>query len=75
MEGAAETGALTAARILEELGVHAPPKLATLVSTKAVVPQPCYRSADAAPLGPLTRRRAALQRQAEFVRDLRARAR
>jgi len=42
MEGAAETGALVAAEILDDLRIVADPVTQRIVAVKTVVPQPCY---------------------------------
>jgi monoamine oxidase len=70
MEGAVETGALTAARLLDDLGVERPAALNELLAVKTAVPQPCYDHAPAAPLGVLTRRRRVLAAHAAFARAL-----
>jgi monoamine oxidase len=44
MEGAAETGALVAAELLDELGVEAPARLAQVLAPKLALPQACYRA-------------------------------
>ena len=44
MEGAAETGALVAAELLDELGVEAPARLQAVLAPKLVLPQACYRA-------------------------------
>lgn len=43
MEGGAESGALVAAEILEDLGLEPSPEHAELLSLKTVVPQPAFR--------------------------------
>jgi len=45
MEGGAETGALVAGEILNDLGLDPSPQLAKLLETKSVVPQPTLPSA------------------------------
>jgi hypothetical protein len=42
MEGAAETGALVAAEILDDIGISPDDVTARLVARKTLVPQPCY---------------------------------
>jgi monoamine oxidase len=63
MEGAAETGALVAARLLDDLHVAWPSALAQILAPKLVVEQPCYHGTVGAKLGFLTRR-ATLAREA-----------
>jgi monoamine oxidase len=63
MEGAAETGALVAARLLNDLHVAWPTALAAILAPKLVVEQPCYDGTVGAALGFLERR-ATLARQA-----------
>jgi monoamine oxidase len=57
MEGAAETGALVAAEILDDLEIEKPTKLASIVTLKTVVPQPCYGSGPLQHLGRRARAR------------------
>lgn len=63
MEGAAETGALVAAEILDDLGLRYSARHAPIVAFKTLAPQACYHG-DLLPdaLRPLTRRRAVLER-------------
>lgn len=63
MEGAVETGALVAARVLDDLHVAWPSALADILASKLVVEQPCYDGTVGAKLGFLARR-AALAREA-----------
>lgn len=69
MEGAAETGALVAAEILDDLGLGRSESHASIVELKTLVPQACYHG-DLLPdtIRPLARRRA-------LARVLNARAR
>lgn len=55
MEGAAETSALVAAEILEELGLALPTQLGAILRIKDSVPHPAYRNGDAQELGILDR--------------------
>ncbi|HWA74690.1 MAG TPA: FAD-dependent oxidoreductase [Polyangiaceae bacterium] len=56
MEGAVETGALVAARILDELMLPWPSALGVLLEPKLAVQQPCYDGTTGAALGFLERR-------------------
>lgn len=55
MEGAAETGALVAARLLDDLHIAWPSGLAELLAPKLLVEQPCYHGTTGAKLGFLER--------------------
>lgn len=44
MEGGAETGALVAAEILEELDANMPQSLVDVLGVKLIIPQACYRA-------------------------------
>jgi len=68
MEGAAESGALVAAAILEELGFAAPPELACILGVKRVVEQPSFGRLSSRP-SPTTRR----QRMQELAKAWRCR--
>jgi monoamine oxidase len=57
MEGAAETGALVAAELIEELGFDPSPELAALLSVKTIVHQPALRRSGSAQLGYRQRQR------------------
>jgi monoamine oxidase len=46
MEGGAETGALVAGQILEDLGLDPSPELASLLEPKTIVPQPTFGRAQ-----------------------------
>jgi monoamine oxidase len=48
MEGGAETGALVAAEILDDLGIAKPADLGRVLQAKLRVPQACYRAGTAA---------------------------
>jgi monoamine oxidase len=56
MEGAVETGALVAARILDELTLPWPSALRALLEPKLALQQPCYHGTTGAALGFLSRR-------------------
>lgn len=74
MEGAAETGSLVAAEILEELGLPLPATLADLIALKGAVRQPGYRrSQGAALMGLLERAERVATSHHHFVRRLRER--
>jgi monoamine oxidase len=51
MEGGAESGALVAAEILEDLAIAPAPEHAALLSVKTVVPQPAFRGGGGRRLG------------------------
>jgi len=70
LEGAAESGALTAAQILAERGIPLPEPLERLVSLKLTQPQPWMRGWDARLPRPLARRREVLEAHAAFVNTL-----
>lgn len=70
MEGAAESGALVAAQILDDLGVTRPAELQRLLDMKRRVPQPCLRNSDAATPRALTRRRNMIAAHREFMLHL-----
>lgn len=74
MEGAAESGALVAGAILDDLGLPWPSRLLDIVALKSVVRQPCYDGAVGAELGFLGRRAALARATAVFV-EQRTRAR
>ncbi|MBX3127710.1 MAG: FAD-dependent oxidoreductase [Polyangiaceae bacterium] len=59
MEGAAETGGLVAAELLDDLGVKLPASHQAFVALKTVLPQPGYRARDQAALDFGNRRRRA----------------
>ncbi len=75
MEGAAESGGLVAAEILDELGVAKPQALVAALGLKLHVPQSTYRASELSRLNPFARRRIVRERLAEvakLVRELRA---
>ncbi|MFO7179241.1 MAG: NAD(P)/FAD-dependent oxidoreductase [Pseudomonadota bacterium] len=72
LEGAAETGALVAAEILDELGVEPSPTHLALLRPKLEVPQPCYKEGDVHAHGVLERRALVAASHARFVEALRA---
>jgi monoamine oxidase len=57
MEGAAETGALVAAEILDDQGRTKPQGLLAALGPKLVVPQSCYRAGRFGRMNPLQRRK------------------
>jgi monoamine oxidase len=57
MEGGAETGALVAAEIIDDLGFEPSPELGKLVQVKSVVPQPALQSTRALRVGYRQRQR------------------
>ncbi|MFO0555842.1 MAG: NAD(P)/FAD-dependent oxidoreductase [Polyangiaceae bacterium] len=59
MEGGAETGALVAAEIIDDLGMNQPQGLIKALGPKLVIPQACYRADRWAKLTPFERRRVA----------------
>jgi monoamine oxidase len=59
MEGAAETGALVAAEILEDLGVDVSPMHAVVLGDKRLLPQACYGAQRSPRLRWMQRRRLA----------------
>src|SRR5690606_27308520 len=74
LEGAAETGALVAAEILEELAIEPAPDHEALLTLKREVPQPCYQAGDVSEHGLLERKALVTASHAAFVEALRARA-
>jgi monoamine oxidase len=75
MEGAAESGGLVAAEILDELGVAKPQALVAALGLKLHMPQSTYRASELSRLNPFARRRIVRERLAEvakLVRELRA---
>lgn len=58
MEGAAETGALVAAEVLDDLGLARSEGLGLIVGAKLRLPQPCYHGGGGVRMNPITRRRA-----------------
>lgn len=71
IEGAAETGGLVAAEILDTLGVTKPAAHAAFVALKTVVPQPCYRATDRKALSFGARRKLLRRARAERARATR----
>ncbi|MFZ5889451.1 MAG: FAD-dependent oxidoreductase [Myxococcota bacterium] len=67
MEGAAETGALVAAQILDELGVPLPEALKPLVRMKALLPQPGYLRSSTFAGGQRERRAIVAQTHRDFA--------
>lgn len=61
MEGAAETGALVAAEILDDLGIAHSQGLTAALGHKTLIPQPCYRAGRWGRLSRVARRRLAGQ--------------
>ncbi len=75
MEGAAESGGLVAAEILDELGVAKPQGLVAALGLKLHVPQSTYRASELSRLNPFRRKKLVRERVAELarlVRELRA---
>lgn len=57
MEGAAETGALVAAEVLDDLGLTRSEGLSAIVGAKLALPQACYHGDRLPRMNPITRRR------------------
>lgn len=71
MEGAAESGGLVAAEILDELGVAKPQGLVAALGLKLHVPQSTYRASELSRLNPFRRRKIVRERVRELARLVR----
>ncbi len=72
MEGAAETGALVAAEIIEDVGSSQPQSLVDALGLKLVIPQACYRAHNLAKMTPFARRREAKRAIREALTKIKA---
>jgi monoamine oxidase len=72
MEGAAESGGLVAAEILEEVGAAAPQALVAALGPKLLVPQSTYRARELGRMNPFRRKRLVREKIAEIAAEVRA---